>query len=166
MGRVEGLLIDPGHNVVAAAILFEGPKAIRLDAIHSFGRRAVMVDPKKMRDAKDNRSLVEQFQTNGSIEGKKVVTRKGEELGTVEDVVFDCFSGELQFVVVSGGVFDTLVHGKAFLAAAFIQSIGPDCVIAKGDAAEGIISEHGGAERLLTKVLGKCKRIMGKTNAD
>jgi uncharacterized protein YrrD len=154
IGTVEGLLLDPGHNTVGAAIL-SGGKAIRLKAIHSFGRDAIMIDQKKRRDDEDNQSLVDQFNKVGSVLGKKIIARDGEEVGMVEDVLFDCFSGELQLFVVSGGALQKLMMGGPhYLVAEFIQTVGPDHVIAKGGAADAIVKKYSGLERVFKRIQG------------
>jgi uncharacterized protein YrrD len=154
IGTVTGLLLDPGYNTVGAVIL-SGGKAIRLDAIHSFGRDAIMVDPTKRRDDAENRSLVDQFTKVGSVVKKKIIARDGEEVGIVDDVLFDCFSGELQLFVVSGGALQKLMlGGPNYLVAEFVQTIGPDHIIAKGGAADAIIKEYSGLERVFKRIQG------------
>jgi uncharacterized protein YrrD len=154
IGTVEGLLLDPGHNTVGGAIL-SGGKAIRLKAIHSFGRDAIMIDQKQRRDEEDNQSLVEQFNKLGSVLRKRIIARDGEEVGIVEDVLFDCFSGELQLFVVSGGALQKLMmSGPHYLVAEFIQTVGPDHVIAKGGAADAIVKKYSGLERVFKRIQG------------
>lgn len=152
MGTVTGLLLDPGHHTIGA-VIFSGGKAIRLQAIHSFGRDAIMVDPKKRRGDDENQSLVDQFNKVGSVVKKTIVARDGEEVGVVEDVLFDCFTGELQLFVVSGGALQKLMMGgPMYLVAEFIQTIGPDHVIAKGGAADAIVKEYSGLERVFRRI--------------
>ena len=73
----------------------------------------------------------------------------------VEDVLFDCFSGELQLFVVSGGTLQkVMMGGPMYLVAEFIQTIGPDHVIAKGGAADAIVKEYSGLERVFKRIQG------------
>jgi uncharacterized protein YrrD len=154
LGTVTGLLLDPGHRTVGAVIL-SGGRAIRPEAIHSYGRVALMVDSKERRDDAENQSLVDQFNKIGSVVKKKIIARDGEEVGVVEDVLFDCFSGELQLFVVSGGALQKLMMGgPMYLVAEFIQTIGPDHVIAKGGAADAIVKEYSGLERVFKRIQG------------
>jgi uncharacterized protein YrrD len=152
IGTVTGLLLDPGHHKIGAVIL-SGGKAIRLKAIHSFGRDAIMVDMENRREDAENQSLVDQFEKVGSVVKKKIIARDGEEVGVVEDVLFDCFTGDLQLFVVSGGAFQKLMMGgPRYLVAEFVQTIGPDHVIAKGGAAEAIVTEYSGLERVFKRI--------------
>jgi uncharacterized protein YrrD len=116
LGWVEGLIVDPARQVVSAAVLSDR-RAIRLNAIHSFGQRAIMVDPNKLNDTTENRQFVDQFESEGPILDKRVVAEGGEEVGALEDIVFDCFTGELHLLVISGGVLEKLAHGNALLRA-------------------------------------------------
>ena len=152
IGVVTGLLLDPGHQAVGAVIL-SGGKAIRLKAISSFGRDAIMVNTRAQREDAENQSLVNQFNKVGSVIKKTIVARDGEEVGVVEDVLFDCFSGELQFFVVSGGALQKLMMGgPRYLVAEFVLTIGPDHVIAKGGAADAIVKEYSGLERIFKRI--------------
>jgi uncharacterized protein YrrD len=152
LGTVTGLLLDPGHQMVGAVIL-SGGKAIRLRAVSSFGRDAIMVNTKALRTDAENRSLVEQFKKVGSVINKTIIARDGEEVGVIEDVLFDCFSGQLQLFVVSGGARQKMMlGGPRYLVAEFVQTIGPDHVIAKGGAADAVVKEYSGLERVFKRI--------------
>jgi uncharacterized protein YrrD len=151
LGEVGGLLLDPGHQTVGAVILSDH-RAFRLDAIHSFGRDAIMVNLENARDEEENRQIVEEFRRIGSVINKSIVSRDGAEIGSVEDVLFDGFSGELQLIVVAGDIFQQLTGGTTYLVADFLRTIGPDHVIAKGGAADAIIKEYSGLERISKRI--------------
>jgi uncharacterized protein YrrD len=151
IGTVTGLLLDPGQQTIGAAIL-SGEKAIRLKAVHSFGRDAIMIDSQERRSDTENQSLVDQFNKIGSVLKKRIIARDGEEVGIVEDVLFDCFSGEVLLIVVSGGVLQKFMGGPMYLVADFVQTIGSDHVIAKGGAADAVVREYSGLERVLKRI--------------
>jgi uncharacterized protein YrrD len=95
---VAHLLVDAQLRQVTAVVLGRGKKAQLVDwtALSGFGPDAVMVgDVGALRAPADDR---ERAAADGKLElvGKRALTERGNELGTVDDVVFDPASGALE----------------------------------------------------------------------
>jgi sporulation protein YlmC with PRC-barrel domain len=102
LGAVTHLLVDADRRHITAVIIGRGKKAHLVDwsALSGFGPDAVMVrDEAALRSPVDER---ERDATAGKLElvGKRTLTERGNELGTLDDVTFDADTGELQTLLV------------------------------------------------------------------
>jgi sporulation protein YlmC with PRC-barrel domain len=97
LGSVDHLLLDAHRPQITAVIIGKGKRAQLVDWDHlsGFGPDAVMVrDEGALRPPADDR---ERAAADGKLElvGKRVLTEKGNELGPVDDVIFDPETGAL-----------------------------------------------------------------------
>jgi sporulation protein YlmC with PRC-barrel domain len=102
LGTVSHLLIDAQRRGVAAVVIGRGKKARLVDwaQVSGFGPDAVMVgDDGALRPPADDR---ERAAGDGKLElvGKRVLTDRGHELGSVDDVAFDADTGALEHLLV------------------------------------------------------------------
>lgn len=98
LGAVGHLLVDAQERRVTAVIIGRGRKARLIDwaALSGFGPDAVMVgDENALRPAAHDR---EAAAADGKLEivGRRALTEHGNELGVVDDVLFDPRSGALE----------------------------------------------------------------------
>ncbi len=70
------------------------------------------------------------------ITGVPVLTTEGENLGTVEDVVFAVEDGELLGCEISGGLFEDLISGRSILPWDAVVTWGEETIIVKDAVAE------------------------------
>jgi len=102
LGAVSHLLIDAQRRGIAAVVIGRGKKARLVDwaQLSGFGPDAVMVgDEGALRPPATER---ERAGADGKLElvGKRALTERGNELGTVDDVTFDADTGALEHVLV------------------------------------------------------------------
>ena len=107
LGTVAHLLVDARRRQIAAVIIGRGKKAQLVDwsAVSGFGPDAVMVgDEDALRPPADDR---ERAATDGRLElvGKRALTDRGNELGTLDDVTFDAGTGMLETLRVGDQEF-------------------------------------------------------------
>ena len=100
LGAVSHLLVDAGHRRIATVVVGRGRKARLVDwaQVSGFGPDAVMVgDEGALRPASDDR---ERAGVDGKLEmvGKRVLTERGNELGTLDDVTFDPATGGVEML--------------------------------------------------------------------
>jgi uncharacterized protein YrrD len=105
LGVVDHLLTTVDCQRVASVIIGRGKKAqlVDWDQLSGFGADAVMVtDESALRSPSDDR---EQRAANGKLDlfGSRVLSELGNELGRVDDVVFDPGSGVVETLTVAGG---------------------------------------------------------------
>ncbi len=61
--------------------------------------------------------------------GKRLISQGGDDLGVIDDLVFDPVSGAIAGYQVSGGVVRDLLEGKDYIPVAAGLIIGKDAVI-------------------------------------
>lgn len=98
VGAVSHFLVDAEDRRIAAIVVGRGKKARLVDwaDVTGFGPDAVMVgDEAALRPPLDDR---ERAAADGKLEmvGKRTLTERGNELGTVDDVTFDPGSGAVE----------------------------------------------------------------------
>jgi sporulation protein YlmC with PRC-barrel domain len=102
LGAVDHLLVDAEQRRIAAVIVGRGHKAQLVDwaQLSGFGPDAVMVgDEGALRPPFDDR---ERAAADGKLAlvGKRVLTERGDELGTLDDVTFDPETGFVELLLI------------------------------------------------------------------
>ena len=100
LGTVSHLLVDAGRRRIAAIVIGRGKRArlVEWEQLSSFGPDAIMVaDEGSLRPPGDDR---ERAGADGKLEmvGKRALTERGNDLGTIDDVTFDAETGALEFL--------------------------------------------------------------------
>ena len=100
LGAVSHLLVDAGRRRIGAIVVGRGKHArlVEWGQLSSFGPDAVMVaDEASLRPPGDDR---ERAGADGKLEmvGKRALTERGNDLGTIDDVTFDAGSGVLEML--------------------------------------------------------------------
>jgi sporulation protein YlmC with PRC-barrel domain len=102
LGAVDHLLVDAEERRIAAVVVGRGNKAQLVDwaQLSGFGPDAVMVsDEGALRPPFDDR---ERAAADGKLAlvGKRVLTERGDELGTLDDVTFDPETGFVELLLI------------------------------------------------------------------
>jgi sporulation protein YlmC with PRC-barrel domain len=100
LGAVSHLLVDADQRRIAAVVVGRGKKARLVDwaEVSGFGPDAVMVgDEGALRSPVDDR---ERAGADGKLDlvGKRALTKRGNELGTLDDVTFDPATGAVEML--------------------------------------------------------------------
>ena len=100
LGAVTHLLVDAERSRIAAVVVGRGRNAqlVDWDQLSGFGPDAVMVgDEGALRPPDGAR---EQAGADGKLEmvGKRALTERGNELGTIDDVTFDPATGAVEML--------------------------------------------------------------------
>ncbi len=100
LGTISHLLVDADQRRITAVTVGRGKKARLVDwaELSAFGPDAVMVgNEEALRAAADDR---ERAGVDGELEmvGKRALTERGNELGTVDDVTFDSGTGAVEML--------------------------------------------------------------------
>jgi sporulation protein YlmC with PRC-barrel domain len=102
LGMVSHFLVDVGQRRIAAVVVGRGRKARLVDwaQVSGFGPDAVMVsDEGSLRTAAGDR---EQAAADGKLDmlGKRTLTERGNEVGTIGDVTFDPATGAVEMLQI------------------------------------------------------------------
>jgi len=100
LGAVHDLLVDAEQERIAAVIIGRGRKAQLVDwaQLSGFGPDAVMVsDEGALRPPSDDRERAAADGKLGLV-GKRTLTERGNEVGTLEDITFDPETGVVEML--------------------------------------------------------------------
>lgn len=132
VGRVRDLLFDSNHSLKGVMMesrgLLHRKHFIPADQIHALGDDCLTI-----KDASALTSLHDQDQrgcyTMGSLKGKHVITRNGQELGQVKDVYFREELGSIVGYELSDGFLSDVMEGRKILKRPEQITYGKDALI-------------------------------------
>lgn len=105
IGKVSGFAVDPSTRTVVALHLNKtdgNADAVLWSALKAFGPDAVTVTgPEAFTKAEGE--IAELLDKHHKVEGRRVLTEGGDELGKVQDVEFDAESGQVTSLVLKDG---------------------------------------------------------------
>jgi len=131
VGRVKDVVFDLGQGRLSGFIVVSrGSRAfLPFEQVHSLGASAVTIGAEAV--------LVPSFPApvGASPVGKSVLTREGQLLGTIDDVLFDPESGAVWGYQVTAGFISDFVEGKKAVVLTEEIVEGPDSVVV-GDAGD------------------------------
>jgi sporulation protein YlmC with PRC-barrel domain len=101
-GKLAHIVVDVKQRQVTSLVVGKGRKALLIawDQVSGFGPDAVMIaDESALHEPRDDR---EQAAVAGKLElvGKRALSDKGNDLGTITDLVFDPDTGALESIVL------------------------------------------------------------------
>lgn len=147
LGNVNDVVLDEAHEHIAALVvqdagLLSAARAIPADAIHSFGRDAIVVegDDAVVDPATDPTIDVT---ASESLEGMKVFSDAGEQVGTIADIYFEEDECRVVGVEVSAGMVGDLAQGTRFLPVERIDRIAGEIVYVHPEIAETLEAAPG-----------------------
>jgi uncharacterized protein YrrD len=158
---VKDLIIGEENDCVVALLvdeggLLSGSTVVPIEAVHSFGKDAVVIaDAGAVVAASSYPKVHAIIDRKDSLLGKKVVTTEGEELGKIGDMYFDETDGRILGLEVSGGTLGDLTKGASYLPIEDVQRAGPDVVFVHPQAGEKLESQVGGLQGALSDVKDK-----------
>lgn len=138
VGYVDHVLLDlnAGQSVaieVKLLGLFSGDKILPWSDIQSVGEDAVTIQNEEvLRDEKN--SPLRDYPSASSIEGSKVMTQDGQDVGSVGDVDIDPGTGKVVAYLLKEGFLASLAHNKREIPVADIISISPNMIVVQNQA--------------------------------
>lgn len=127
LGQVHDVMIDPVEHRIVALLLRPGgwlQSSCWLDfsAVAAVGRDAVLVRAPAWISAPRAVSL-------RALQGRRVLSGSGEDLGSVDDALFDRASGRVTALRLSRGLWDDMVAGKTVLSTVPELAAGGDLLL-------------------------------------
>ncbi|MDH7578025.1 MAG: PRC-barrel domain-containing protein [Bacillota bacterium] len=109
------------------------PRFIRYQDVVNVGKDAITVSGEMLPEGEIN---LETSPRATRVTGVPVITTEGENLGTIEDVVFTLPGGELLGYEISAGLVEDLISGRSILPRDDVVAWGKDTIIVKGAVLE------------------------------
>ena len=128
-----------------------GKRLVYLKEILSLGKDAVVIDSMGSVSELSKAAYAEKFGNDGRIMGLRIFTKNGEDLGIVNDIIFDRISGRIESVEVSDGFIQDVVRGRSVLPLFGRVEFGSENVLVGREAVEEMINTGGGIKNILWK---------------
>jgi uncharacterized protein YrrD len=135
--RLLGFLIDEGG-------WFSNAKVLPLDLVKAIGVDAVIIQSKEAIAIASNHVAINKILENNNIlNGTRIMTTDGRDLGTLIDFYFDETTGVVEGYEASGGLFADAYSGRSFVPAPQTLKIGEDVAFVPAETA-GLMEEQVG----------------------
>lgn len=154
VGSLKDVVFRRDNKAVIAYIIEKGVHPLKGDVILrrdvlSLGNDALiienmdcMLEYKKFKKSFEMRERVE-------LRGLKIYTQSGEDIGIVQDVLFDYRTGKVEGVQVSDGLLQDIFEGRSILPFLGKIKIGNDNILVDNEAVEEMINANGGLKNRL-----------------
>lgn len=132
LGRVSEWLLDRDGEAIVAFVAEGGgwlpqKKIFAFRDILGLGNGAVIVAREGLAPHGEH-PAVDGHPTNRVL-GKRMLTKSGDELGVVEDILFDEGTGKIAGWRLSSGLIDDILSGRSVMEQQPLLSIGEDALI-------------------------------------
>jgi uncharacterized protein YrrD len=136
--RLLGFLIDEGG-------WFSNAKVLPLDCVKAIGVDAVIISSKDMIIPSGNSERIHRImEQNNILNGTRIMTIDGRDLGTLVDFYFDEVTGAVEGYEASGGLFADAYSGRSFVPAPQTLKIGEDVAFVPAETADLMQEQVGG----------------------
>jgi uncharacterized protein YrrD len=141
--RLLGFLIDEGG-------WFSNAKVLPLHLVKAIGVDAVIISSKDViAPANHYAALQEVLENNNILNGTRIMTTDGRDLGTLIDFYFDENTGVVEGYEASGGLFADAYSGRSFVPAPQALKIGEDVAFVPVETADLMQEQVGGLQAVL-----------------
>lgn len=161
---ISDLVFDQNSNQLLGFLVDEGgwfseAKVLPLQNVQSIGPDAILIaDRAGIVEAPRVPAMHMILQRNNILKGTKVLTTDGRDLGTLADLYFDEYSGQVEGYDVSGGIFADAYTGRSFIPATHTLKIGQDAAFVPPEVAALMqVQEDGGIKGALQTAGDKVK---------
>lgn len=132
VGRVKDVLFDPtSHQFVGIEMdgggWLKGPRKIHFDDFAGIGEDAITIleDSVIMKALPCEESVI----TEDKVVGSRVLTKDGNELGTISDIIIDLTTGNITHYQISDGIIQDLLEGRGIVPIDTGITYGKDAII-------------------------------------
>jgi uncharacterized protein YrrD len=147
--RLLGFLVDEGG-------WFSDAKVLPLNLVQAIGSDAVIIPSKEAIAASSQCATIHQIlEKNNILNGTRIMTTDGRDLGTLVDFYFDQTTGVVEGYEASGGLFADAYSGRSFVPAPQTLTIGEDVAFVPADTADLMAEQVGGLKAAMQNAGGK-----------
>jgi uncharacterized protein YrrD len=145
--RLLGFLIDEGG-------WFSNAKVLPLNLVKAIGVDAIIIQSKEaIALATDYPDIHKILESNNILNGTRIMTTDGRDLGTLIDFYFDEQTGIVEGYEASGGLFADAYSGRSFVPAPQTLKIGEDVAFVPAETA-GLMEEQVGGFKAVMQNAG------------
>ncbi len=149
IGTLKDIVFNRDNKGILAFLLEKGAYAVKgtvimLENILSLGNDALIVDnPDNLLEFRRFKKMYNLNERN-NLRGLKIFTHSGEDLGMVQDILFDYRTGKVEGVQVSDGLVQDIIMGRNILPFFGKVEIGSSNILVEEEAVAEMISTGGG----------------------
>jgi uncharacterized protein YrrD len=154
IGNLKDIVFRRDSKAVEAFILEKGFRTINgnvilLRDVLSLGNDAIIIDsPNCLLELRNfKKSYV--MRQRAQLRGLRIYTQSGDDLGIVQDILFDYQTGRVEGVQVSDGWVQDIIQGRNILPFLGKIEIGEENLLVNNEAVEEMISSKGGLRNRL-----------------
>jgi uncharacterized protein YrrD len=125
-------------------------KVILLKDVLSLGKDALIVNDCNCISVQNKVEKTEDFKDSGRRKGLKVFSKSGDDLGIVNDVMFDYKNGSIEGVEVSDGFLQDIFLGRKVVPLFGKIEVGSENILIDKEALEEILTTGGGLKKIIT----------------
>lgn len=132
INSIKDLIFDQSDNsllgfLIEEGSLFSDPKVLPLAQVKALGNDAAIVPSRSAISAvKDYPNIQKILEHNNILNGTRIMTTDGRDLGKLVDFYFDENTGAIEGYETSGGLFADAYSGRSFVPAFQTLKIGED----------------------------------------
>jgi uncharacterized protein YrrD len=141
--RLLGFLIDEGG-------WFSNAKVLPLSFVKAIGADAVIIPSKDaIAPSSQYETIHKILENNNILNGTRIMTTDGRDLGTLVDFYFDQITGAVEGYEASGGLFADAYSGRSFVPAPQTLKIGEDVAFVPAQTADLMEEQVGGLKAVM-----------------
>jgi Uncharacterized protein conserved in bacteria len=149
IGNLKDVLFSRENKGVIAFVMEKGGghgkgDVVLLHDVLSLGNDALIIN--NLDCLLNYRKFKKSFEMREKIDlrGLKIYTRKGEDIGIVQDILFDYKTGKVEGVQVSDGLIQDILRGRNILPFIGKIEISNSNILIESDAIDEMVSTGGG----------------------
>ncbi len=149
IGNLKDVVFSKENKGVIAFVMEKGGNPVKgnvvmLHDVLSLGNDALIVSNPDC--LLNYRKFKKSFEKSEKIElrGLKIYTRQGEDIGVVQDILFDYRTGKVEGVQVSDGLVQDILRGRSILPFIGKVEISNSNILIENGAVEEMVSTGGG----------------------
>jgi uncharacterized protein YrrD len=156
---VVDLIFDQNDNCLLGFLIDEGgwfsnAKVLPLNLVQAIGVDAVIVpSPEAIAPSGDYPAIDKILAHNNILNGTRIMTTDGRNLGKLIDFYFDEHTGTIEGYETSGGLFADAYSGRSFVPAPHALKIGEDVAFVPAETA-GLMEEQVGGLKAAIQTAG------------
>jgi len=156
-GNIKDIIFCPEGRKIKAFILEQKgyeliKKVILMKDVVSFGKDAVFIRDSSCIRTMKNLEKSGELEGKGEIRGLRIISREGNDLGIVKDILFDCKTGVVEGVEVSDGLIQDIMEGRKVIPLFGKVEFGEENILVDKEAVEEMRNTGGG---IMNKLLQK-----------
>ncbi len=139
--ELAGILVEPKGGYAISK------KFVKKENILNFEKDAVTIESEKNVSSIGRKQFAKSYRDSGSVTGLKVFSRSGQELGFVEDFLFDSSTGLIESVELSDGILQDILEGRQILPLTGNVEFSEELIFVSKEAIEEMTASGGGLRK-------------------